>query len=117
MADPHPLDAATALDGAPDDAVRHGRTSDRYWTFISPFGGTSAATALRAVLEHPARQGDPLAATVNFCAPIAKGAQVAQLEVRVGDGAPGRLPLYAGRAVGAAGPLDRIVDGLRALFS
>jgi acyl-CoA thioesterase len=70
----HPLDEATALDGAAGDAVRRGRTSDAYWTFIGPFGGTSAATALRAVLEHPGREGDPLAITVNFCAPIARGA-------------------------------------------
>jgi acyl-CoA thioesterase len=69
----HPLDDATALAGAPSDPVRHGRTSDAYWTFIGPFGGVSAATALRAVLEHPERAGDPLAATVNFCAPIVRG--------------------------------------------
>jgi acyl-CoA thioesterase len=72
MAD-HPLDLATALAGAPADALRTARTSDAYWTFISPFGGASAATALRAVLEHPGREGDPLAITVNFCAPIEKG--------------------------------------------
>ncbi|HEY4958513.1 MAG TPA: acyl-CoA thioesterase domain-containing protein, partial [Caldimonas sp.] len=69
----HPFDQATALAGAAGDAVRTGHTSDAYWTFISPFGGASAATALRAVLEHPARNGDPLAITVNFCAPIARG--------------------------------------------
>jgi acyl-CoA thioesterase len=68
----HPLDEATALAGAPGSA-RRGRTSDAYWTFISPFGGASAATALRAVLEHPDREGDPLAVTVNFCAPIERG--------------------------------------------
>ena len=69
----HPLDAATALAGPVDAPVRTGRTSDAYWTFIGPFGGASAATALRAVLEHPARDGDPIAITVNFCAPIARG--------------------------------------------
>ena len=69
----HPLDEATALAGAPSDAIRTGHTSDAYWTFISPFGGVSAATALRAVLEHPDRAGDPLAVTINFCAPIARG--------------------------------------------
>jgi hypothetical protein len=69
----HPLDEATLLAGAPADPVRRGRTSDAYWTFIGPFGGASAATALRAVLEHPAREGDPLAVTVNFCAPIERG--------------------------------------------
>jgi acyl-CoA thioesterase len=69
----HPFDDATALTGAPADPVRRGRTSGAYWTFIGPFGGVSAATALRAVLEHPARGGDPLAVTVNFCAPIERG--------------------------------------------
>jgi acyl-CoA thioesterase len=69
----HPFELATALGGAASDPVRTGRTSDAYWTFISPFGGVSAAAALRAVLERPEREGDPLALTVNFCAPIAKG--------------------------------------------
>ena len=69
----HVLDEATALAGAPGDPIRRGRTHDAYWTFIGPFGGASAATALRAVLEHPRREGDPLAATINFCAPIERG--------------------------------------------
>jgi hypothetical protein len=69
----HPLDQATALSGGAADAIRIGRTSDDYWTFIGPFGGVSAATALRAVLERPDRIGDPLALTVNFCAPIERG--------------------------------------------
>jgi hypothetical protein len=69
----HALDLATALDGDSAGPERRARTSDAYWTFIGPFGGISAATALRAVLEHPEREGDPLALTVNFCAPIARG--------------------------------------------
>ena len=69
----HPLDEATTLAGAPADPMRRGRTHDAYWTFIGPFGGASAATALRAVLEQPRREGDPIAATVNFCAPIERG--------------------------------------------
>ena len=70
---PHTLDLATALEGDPAAPDRLARTSDAYWTFIGPFGGSSAATAVRAVLEHPLRAGDPLAITVNFCAPIARG--------------------------------------------
>ena len=70
---PHPLDLATALAGPADAPVRTGHTSDGYWTFIGPFGGVSAAIALRAVLERPDREGDPIAITVNFCAPIARG--------------------------------------------
>jgi len=69
----HPFDAATALVGDPAAVPRIARTSDAYWTFISPFGGASAATALRAVIEHPACVGDPIALTVNFCAPIERG--------------------------------------------
>ncbi len=69
----HPLDLATELVGAVEASARTGRTSDAYWTFIGPFGGVSAATALRAVLERPDRQGDPIAITINFCAPIARG--------------------------------------------
>jgi acyl-CoA thioesterase len=33
----------------------------------------TAATVLRAMMQHPQREGDPLAITVNFCAPIAQG--------------------------------------------
>jgi len=69
----HAIDLATALEGDPGAPTRRAHTSDAYWTFIGPFGGASAATALRAVLEHPGREGDPIALTVNFCAPIARG--------------------------------------------
>src|SRR4051812_9213683 len=69
----HPIDRATSLAGDPGGELRTGGTSDEYWTFIGPFGGASAATALRAVIEQPGRIGDPLALTVNFCAPIARG--------------------------------------------
>lgn len=69
----HPLDEASALAGEAGAARRRARTDRRYWTFIGPFGGISAATALRAVLERPERSGDALAMTVNFCAPVAEG--------------------------------------------
>lgn len=51
-----------------------GATSDLYWAFVGPFGGATAATMLRAVLVQGEARGDPLAITVNFCAPIARGA-------------------------------------------
>lgn len=50
-------------------------------------------------------------------APIAKGAEVAELEIRTTDGGSGRVPLVAAHAVGRAGPLDRLVNGLIGLFS
>lgn len=68
----HPLDLATTLDNAGGD-IRNGRVSEDYWAFVGPFGGASAAIFQRAVLDHPQRVGDPLALTVNYCAPLAKG--------------------------------------------
>jgi acyl-CoA thioesterase len=70
--DPHPFDAATALQAIGDNTFA-GRTSDEYWNFTGPFGGATAATLLRAVIDHPRRFGTPLSITVNFCAPVAKG--------------------------------------------
>ncbi|HEU0082512.1 MAG TPA: thioesterase family protein [Bradyrhizobium sp.] len=68
---PHLFDDATRV--AAGDSRWSGHTSDDYWAFVGPFGGVTAATMLRAIMEHPQRQGDPLAVTVNFCAPIAEG--------------------------------------------
>jgi acyl-CoA thioesterase len=72
-ADLHPLDRATRLAGDPASRRRTATVDGSYWTFIGPFGGTTAATLVRAVLEDPERDGDPLAVTVNYCAPVAKG--------------------------------------------
>lgn len=68
----HPFDIALALE--PLGAGRYrGRTSEEYWNMISPFGGLTAATVLNAILLSPERQGDPIALTVNFAAPIQRG--------------------------------------------
>jgi acyl-CoA thioesterase len=69
---PHLFDDATRITAG--DSRWQGRTRDDYWAFVGPFGGATAATILRALIEHPQRAGDPLALTVNFCAPIAQGA-------------------------------------------
>ena len=68
----HALDLATTLDN-PGADIRTGHTSEDYWAFVGPFGGASAAILMRAVMDHPQRLGDPLALTVNYCAPLAKG--------------------------------------------
>ena len=68
---PHLFDEATAVTAG--DSRWQGRTSPDYWAFVGPFGGVTAATMLRAIMEHPQRVGDPLALTVNFCAPVAQG--------------------------------------------
>ena len=67
----HPLEAATALTRRGDRWIGH--TNTDYWAFIGPYGGATAAVMLRAALDHPDRIGDPLALTVNYCAPIAEG--------------------------------------------
>jgi acyl-CoA thioesterase len=69
---PHLFDEATRVSAG--DSRWVGRTSPDYWAFVGPFGGATAATILRALIDHPQRLGDPLALTVNFCAPIAEGA-------------------------------------------
>ena len=68
----HPLDAATKLEASGDKF--RGATSDAYWNFTGPFGGATAATLLQAAMQHPLRQNLPLAMTINYCAPVAKGA-------------------------------------------
>src|SRR3982074_3233691 len=68
---PHLFHHAPRAGAAPARWV--GRTSDDYWAFVGPFGGATAATILRALIDHPQRSGDPLSLTVNFCAPIAQG--------------------------------------------
>lgn len=68
----HLFDAATRVSAG--DSRWTGQTSEDYWAFVGPFGGITAATMLRAVMEHPERAGDPLAVTVNYCAPVAAGA-------------------------------------------
>jgi len=50
-------------------------------------------------------------------APIVKGQRIAELEVRVGDLPPGRIPLVAEEAVGKGGTMDRLVNGFKNLFS
>ncbi|MDB5608796.1 MAG: acyl-CoA thioesterase [Bradyrhizobium sp.] len=68
----HLFDDATEV--TVGDSCWQGRTSDDYWAFVGPFGGATAATILRALIDHPQRAGDPLSLTVNFCAPVAQGA-------------------------------------------
>lgn len=45
-------------------------------------------------------------------APVRKGQQVGELEIRVQGLAPGKVPLYAARDVAEAGVLDRLRNGL-----
>ena len=68
----HPFDVATAVARNADGSWR-GSTSENYWAFVGPFGGFTAATMLRTILDHPERSGDPLSLTTNLCAPVTAG--------------------------------------------
>lgn len=76
---------------------------ERNFTLAVP-RGTRPAVATRIVYNGPLR------------APLAKGAQVAGLEVRIAGQPAHYLPLVAAQAVGAAGPIDRLVNGLLGAF-
>lgn len=71
--DPHPLDAAIALEPAADGRLR-GATHPLWANMVGPYGGIVAATLLNAALRDPARLGEPVALTVNYAAPVADGA-------------------------------------------
>jgi acyl-CoA thioesterase len=68
----HPFDTATLLEPLSEGHFR-GHTSPAYANMVGPFGGVTAACVLQAALRHPARQGDPVALTVNFAAALADG--------------------------------------------
>lgn len=69
----------------------------------------------------PIQGNQPISLSVRYngplVAPLRKGEPLGELEIRVGDLAPGRVPLYAGRDVEEAGPLDRLLNGIINIFS
>jgi acyl-CoA thioesterase len=69
---PHLFDDATRITAG--DSSWQGFAGEDYWAFVGQFGGATAATILRALIDHPQRAGDPLALTVNYCAPVVQGA-------------------------------------------
>ena len=68
----HPFDEAIELTSLGDNRFA-GRTTEAFANMVGPFGGSTAAVLLQSVLQHPERQGDPLALTVNFAGPVAYG--------------------------------------------
>ncbi|MGJ7508139.1 acyl-CoA thioesterase [Variovorax sp. GT1P44] len=70
----HPLDKALALAHSDIQAgLFTGATSPDYWNMVGPFGGTTAAVMLQAVLRHPDLLGEPIALTVNYAAALEAG--------------------------------------------
>jgi serine-type D-Ala-D-Ala carboxypeptidase (penicillin-binding protein 5/6) len=72
-------------------------------------------------INLPRGKTGKLAATIRYDgplrAPIAAGQEVAVLEVTTPGAAPARIPLYAAKAVGVAGPFDRLINAVAGLFS
>lgn len=66
------FDQAIALEHAGADWY-HGHTHEAWANMVGPFGGSTAATMLNAILQHPKRHGDPLALTLNYAGPVADG--------------------------------------------
>ena len=78
------------------------------------------AVERNATLALPRGSATKVSARITYAgplrAPIARGAQVAQLEILL-DGRPSHhLPLVAMRSVAKAGPIDRVTNGLLGLF-
>jgi acyl-CoA thioesterase len=72
----HAFDAALRLEPLSVDthpARLAGQTSPAYWNMVGPFGGSTAATVLAAILQHPDLLGEPLSVTVNYAAALAAG--------------------------------------------
>ncbi|MGH6785325.1 MAG: D-alanyl-D-alanine carboxypeptidase family protein [Novosphingobium sp.] len=86
------------------DARSVALTTPRGYTLAVP-KGSNARPVTRVRYDGPLR------------APLAKGARVAVLEIETSAAAPVVVPLYAAEAVGRAGPLDRLVNGLVGLFT
>jgi acyl-CoA thioesterase len=70
---PHPFDDAVALTRDADGSYR-GLAPQAYWNMVGPFGGTTAAALLRAALLEHGDGAEPVALTVNYCAPLVQGA-------------------------------------------
>lgn len=107
----HPLDLATTLTRVGPERYA-AKTSDAYANMTGPFGGFTAAILLRAVMEDERKIGDPIALTVNYCAPIAAGPfEISCRERRTGKSTQHwSLELTQGDRVGATAT---VVCGVR----
>lgn len=70
---PHTLDTAIQLTSVGENQFT-GATHAGYANMVGPFGGTTSAVLLNAVLQHPQVLGEPISLTVNFAGALADGA-------------------------------------------
>jgi Thioesterase-like superfamily len=69
----HPFDQAIQLTPGGAAHTFTGATSPDYWNMVGPFGGYTAALAVRTVMQHPALLGEPVALTVNYAGATTEG--------------------------------------------
>ena len=69
----HPFDQALSLKPGDSDNALVGVTSADYWNMVGPFGGYTAALAVRAEMQHPALLCEPVALTVNYAGATTQG--------------------------------------------
>ena len=69
----HPLDQALHLTAGTEPHTFIGVTSPAYWNMVGPFGGYTAALAVRSVMQHPALLGELVALTVNYAGATSEG--------------------------------------------
>jgi len=74
----HAFDTALKL-RALDQGRFAGTIGAAYWNMVGPYGGTTAASVLKAILMHPDVLGTPLSITVNYAGALAQGPFEVQL--------------------------------------
>lgn len=83
--------------------------------------GVGLKAAGPVAINLPRGSDGELTATIRYegplRAPIAANQEVAVMEVSAPGVAPARIPLYAAEAVGTAGPIDRVINAIAAVFS
>lgn len=67
----HPLDRATELFRKSN--IYYGRTSKRYANMVGQYGGITASTILKSIIQHPKCIGEPISLTINYAAPVLAG--------------------------------------------
>ena len=68
----HPFDQALVLEPQ-GDGVLLGQATPAWANMVGPFGGITAATVVRAIMDHAQCLGTPLSLTINYVAGIALG--------------------------------------------
>ena len=80
MTNLHPFDQALVLEPL-GDGILLGHATPAWANMVGPFGGITAATVVRAIMDHGQCLGTPLSLTINYVAGIALGPYYLHLKV------------------------------------